>query len=127
MVNTKFEAYKLRRELTRSGRNFTFIREGVNKYGEPNGEPHELGTIMGIYHEQNSNILLTTGETTQIRSKKTPMVLCLYDDVDLLKLETGDYVMINGRKFNVTGVVDVQEWQIISDISLELVDDVTQD
>ena len=54
------------------------------------------------------------------------MILCLYDDVTSLTLQVGDFLEINGRKFKVTGVTNVQEWNIISDISLEVVDNVIQ-
>lgn len=127
MINTTFETYKLKRELARSGKTFRFTRRGLNNFGEPMGLPEELGSLRGLYHEQNSNIQITTGETTQIRTKKIPMILCLAEDAKPLDLQTGDVVEINGRVFLVTGIVDIQEWNLIFDISLELVDDVTED
>lgn len=127
MINNKFEAYKIKRELLRSGKEYTFRRKGINEFGEPVEQPEELGTFSGIYHEQNSNIQLTTGETTQTRTKKIPMILCLFDDISGLNLRTGDFVVINGRTFNLTGIVNIAEWNIVADISLELVDDVTED
>lgn len=127
MINTTFETYKLKRELARSGKTFRFTRRGLNNFGEPTGLPEELGSLRGLYHEQNSNIQITTGETTQTRTKKIPMILCLAEDAKPLDLKTGDVVEINGRVFLVTGIVDIQEWNLIFDISLELVDDVTED
>lgn len=127
MINTTFETYKLKRELARSGKTFRFTRRGLNNFGEPTGLPEELGSLRGLYHEQNSNIQITTGETTQTRTKKIPMILCLAEDAKPLDLQTGDIVEINGRVFLVTGIVDIQEWNLIFDISLELVDDVTED
>lgn len=127
MINTTFETYKLKRELARSGKTFRFTRRGLNNFGEPTGLPEELGSLRGLYHEQNSNIQVTTGETTQTRTKKIPMILCLAEDAKPLDLQTGDIVEINGRVFLVTGIVDIQEWNLIFDISLELVDDVTED
>ena len=127
MINNKFEAYKIRRELARSGKEYTFYRNGINEFGEPIEEPVEVGTFKGIYHEQNSNIQITTGETTQTRTKKIPMILCLFDDISGLNLRTGDFVIINSRTFNLTGIVNISEWNIVTDISLELVDDVTED
>lgn len=121
MLNTKFEAYKLVRELKRCGRLYTFFREGKNQYGEPNGTPAQVCCMIGLYHEQNSNIELMTGDTTQIRTKKIPMILCLCEQETLL-LKQGDYMLLHGKKFVVTGIVDVQEWGIILDISLEVVD-----
>lgn len=122
MINTRFEAYKIKRELKRSGIDYEFKRFGVNDFGEPVGEPIVVGTIRGLYHEQNSSVQVTTGDTTQVRTKKIPMILCLYEDTARLALAVGDTVIINAKTFKVTGVVNIQEWNIISDISLEVVD-----
>lgn len=70
MVNTKFEAYKVKRELKRSGILFNFYRYGLNKFGEKNLEPQEVGSLKGIYHEQNSNIQITGTDATRIRTEK---------------------------------------------------------
>lgn len=122
MINTKFEAYKLKRELKKSGINYEFKRLNTNKFGEPICEnPELIATICGLYHEQNSNIQITSGDTTQVRTKKIPMILCLYDNAALLA--PGDIVKINEKTFKVTGVVNIQEWSIIGDISLEVFDD----
>jgi len=122
MINTQFEAYKIKRELKRSGIDYEFKRFGVNDFGEPVGEPIVVGTIRGLYHEQNSSVQVTTGDTTQVRTKKIPMILCLYEDAARLALVVGDTVTINAKTFKVTGVVNIQEWNLISDISLEVVD-----
>ena len=126
MVNTKFEAYKIKRELKRSGIDYEFKRSGVNDFGEPVGEPTVVGTIRGLYHEQNSSVQVTTGDTTQVRTKKIPMILCLYEDAASLVLQVGDELKVNNKTLKVTGVVNIQEWNIIADISLEVVDNVVQ-
>ena len=126
MVNKEFEAYKIKRELKRSGIDYEFIRMGLNDFGEPDGEPVIIGKLKGIYHEQNSSIHITTGDTTQVRTKKIPMILCLYDDAASLVLQVGDLLEINKKQFKVTGITNIQEWSIISDISLEVVDNVIQ-
>lgn len=126
MINTQFEAYKIKRELKRSGIDYEFKRFGVNDFGEPVGEPTVVGTIRGLYHEQNSSVQVTTGDTTQVRTKKIPMILCLYEDAASLVLQVGDELKINNKTLKVTGVVNIQEWNIIADISLEVVDNVVQ-
>lgn len=126
MINTRFEAYKLKRELKRSGIDYEFKRKGMNEFGEPTDELVPIGVIRGLYHEQNSNIEITTGDTTRVRTKKIPMILCLFDDATSLALKIDDFLFINKKKFKVTGIVNIQEWSIISDISLEVVDDGTQ-
>lgn len=121
MINTKFEAYKVRRELKRSGNLYTFERAGINDFGEPLKQQAAVATICGLYHEQSSNIGIVTGETVQIRTQKIPMILCANDaNVELLK--AGDKVYIGKKLMRVTGIVDVQEWGIIADISLEVAD-----
>ena len=124
MINTKFEAYKIKRELKRNGIEYEFKRADKNDFGEPGGELMSIGKLKGIYHEQNSNVQITTGDTTQVRTKKIPMILCLYKDAASLVLRVGDTIKINEKTFKVTGIVNIQEWNIIADISLEVIDDV---
>lgn len=123
MVNKDFEAYKLKRELKRSGIDYKFRRKGTNEFGEPSDELTLLGVIRGLYHEENSNIQITAGDTTRVRTKKIPMILCLYEDIASLGLRVDDQLVINGKTFKVTGIVNVQEWNLIGDISLEVFDD----
>ena len=120
MVNTKFEAYKLRRELKRVGKEYEFKRAELNDFKEPTKDSVVAGKLTGLYHEQNSNVSITTGDTTQTRTKKVPMILCLYEDATFLKI--GDFVKINSKTFKVTGVTNIQEWNIIADVSLEVID-----
>ena len=122
MINTKFEVYKIKRELKRSGIDYEFRRMEKNNFGEPTDELKAVGKLKGLYHEQNGSVQVTTGDTTQTRTKKVPMILCLYEDAASLVLRVGDIVKINAKTFKVTGVVNIQEWNLISDISLEVVD-----
>ena len=122
MINTKFEVYKIQRELNRSGIVVDFLRQETNKFKEPIGEPKKVGSILCIYHEQNGCIKISTGDTTQVRTKKVPMLLCLHSDVSQVNVQVGDQVKLNGKTFNVTGVINIQEWNLVADISLEVVD-----
>lgn len=126
MLNTKFEAYKLRRELKRIGREYEFKRAVLDDFGEPTGDEVNVCELTGIYHEQNGyiktsiNSAAQTGGMTQVRTKKIPMILCLYEDATLIKM--GDIIKFNSKTYVVNGVVNIQEWNIISDISLEVID-----
>ena len=120
MVNTKFEAYKIRRELKRIGKEYEFKRAKLNNFKEPTKDSVVAGRLTGLYHEQNSNVSISTGDTTQSRTKKIPMILCLHEDATFLKID--DFVKINSKTFKVTGVTNIQEWNIIADISLEVID-----
>ena len=122
MMNTRFEAYKIKRELKRSGIEYEFKRFKKNGFGELTDEFEGIGKLRGLYHEQSGGVQITTTDNAQIRTKKTSMILCLYEDTILLDLQVGDFTKINNRTFKVTGVINVQEWNIVSDISLEVVD-----
>ena len=127
MINKQFEAYKIKREIRRSGETYTFMRPSLNEFNEPSGDETEVGSLRGLYHEQNSNVQLTTGDTTQIRTKKLPMILCIYDDAKTLNLQLGDKLYLNDRILKVVSLVNIQEWNIIGDLSLEEVaNDVVQ-
>lgn len=123
MVNTQFEAYKIRRELKRIGMLYEFKRAKLNAFKEPTKDEELVGKLRGLYHEQNGSVSISTGDTTQIRTKKIPMILCLFEDADYLKIKAGDIVKINSKTMKVTGIVNIQEWNIIADISLEVIDD----
>lgn len=125
MINTRFEAYKIKRELKRSGIDYEFKRHGKNEFGEPNDEIVSVGKIKGIYHEQNTSVQstqLSSSGVVQVRSKRKPMILCLYDDVTNLELKIGDILELNDKTLKVVAVSNIQQWGIISDISLEVVD-----
>ncbi len=124
MLNTKFEAYKVRRELKRVGKEYGFERAKLNRFKEPTKDMEPAGKLKGLYHEQNSSVSISTGDTTQTRTKKVPMILCLYEDATFLKI--GDIVKINSKTLKVTGVINVQEWNIVADVSLEVIDDGVQ-
>ena len=127
MINKKFEAYKIKREIKRSGNEYEIYRHVKNEFGEPVSDEQYVGKISAIYHEENSNIQITTGDTTQVRTKKIPMLLCLYDEFVETEFEVGDFVLINGKKFKITGIVNIQEWSIIGDVSLEVFDNGNKD
>lgn len=127
MINKKFEAYKVKREIKRSGSQYNVYRQAKNEFGEPISDIQYVGAFSAIYHEENSNVQITTGDTTQVRTKKIPMLLCLYEEFINIGFELGDCVVINGKVFKITGVVNIQEWNIIGDVSLEVFDDGNKD
>ena len=55
-MNLKFERSKLKRALEKSGKEYKFLRDGTNDFGEPTGEPIEVCSVKAIYHETNSYV-----------------------------------------------------------------------
>lgn len=134
MINKKFEAYKVSREIKRSGSEFVFYRNNTNEFGEPDESvsPTEVGSLNGLYHEENTMVKssLNSGQQASAsiyRKRKEPCILCLYKDAEGLELKVGDYITLNGKRLIVNTLVNVQEWNIIGDIKLmEVVANVVQ-
>lgn len=123
MINFDFEVYKLSREIKRSGTEVEFLRPGKNNYGEKDfANLVSLSHSKGLYHEQNSYIELRTGDTTQYRPTKKPMMLFLAKDISPLRLEVEDVCRLNGKDFRVVKIQDIYEKGLIFDISLEVLD-----
>lgn len=128
MINTKFEAYKLTRELKRSGKVYTFRRYIKDEFGEPSGEPVVIGSILGLFHKYVANTsvsLINVTNDIQIRKKDTNMLLCLYEDVAKLSLEVDDIVQIGTSTMKLVKVDNIQDWDIIADMYFEEVDNGT--
>lgn len=124
-VNKSFELYKLRREIKRSGIGCTFYRPEKNDYDEidqNNLVCLSKVQIFGLYHEVNSHVELRTDTMTQWRTTKVPAFLVPWEDVQSLELRTNDIAEINGEKFIITKVGNIQEWNLIADIYLEVQD-----
>lgn len=129
MVNNKFEAYKLEREIKRSGIEVTLYRYVTNEYNEPTGEQVAVGSIRGLYHETNSQVTKTVADGSVTRTKKQPALLCLAPDYVSLSPEFGDYIILSDvqpearkKTAKFVGAVDVANWGIIVDMSFEEVD-----
>lgn len=129
MVNTKFELYKFRRELRRNGKVYTFRRHKLNQFNEPTGDTEDVLTICCLYHEVSSFKTTSTGDGSTTVTEKQPMLLCAVEDVRGSGLEIGDFIEVNDsvygdkKALRFVGIVDIQNYGILADISLEVVED----
>lgn len=111
-----FQLNKVRRLIHTQGQRFTFERPALNDFGEPNGQA-ELITISGVFHETSSYVSKQKVESTTIRSKSSPMILCLWQDA--LLLQGTDVLRYNGKFYVVTEVKNIAESNVAADLSLE--------
>ena len=129
MINTKFELYKFRRELKRNGKNYTFHRHKLNQFNEPTGELEDVLTICCLYHEVSSFKTTSTADGSTTVTEKQPMLLCAVEDVKDSGLKIGDFIKVDDSVYGdekvlrFVGIVDIQNYGIIADISLEVVED----
>lgn len=109
--------HQVKNEIARSGQEYQFKRKKENKYNQIVGE-EDIAIVKGIYHETNGYISLLKADASMVQSKKIPTILTLKENA--IGIEQGDYTEIAGNKYKVTGVLDVQNYGIVVDISLEM-------
>ena len=132
MLNTRFELYKLHRELKRNGRVYRFIRYGVNEFGERDPDDEKCMSVFDLcclYHETNGYVATTVSDNTTYRSVKQPMLLCDMKELRDHVPEVGDFTVVvnnltgDGKAYLFSGVTDIGDLGLIADISLEVFDD----
>ena len=125
MNSPNFQLNKVRRHLKASGRDFTFIREGTDSFGEPNGTTESF-IIPGIYHETNSGTTTVQNNSDSATTwpKKIPSMLCLWESVQQIKLT--DLVSINSKKYKISQIRNIEEANLVADILMEEVQEIAQ-
>ena len=115
-MNKKFESAKLKRLINTNGEEYTFKRDGMNFYNEPE-TGKVIVTLKGMYHETTDRINIVATEAAQVQTKKKPYILAHLDKTK--DIAQGDYVEINGKRYTVNGVDDFNLWGVFAEISLE--------
>ena len=116
-MNIKFMEHQVKNEIARSGQEYRFKRKKENKYHQIVGE-EDVAIVKGIYHETNGYISLLKADASIVQSKKVPTILTLKENA--VGIEQGDYTEIASNKYKVTGILDIQNYGIVVDISLEM-------
>ena len=118
MKSPHFLEHKVKRILDEHGKSYTFTLSEIDQYNQPTEGSVKI-SVIGLYHEQNSFISLSNSDAASVQRKKSPMILTLLDEqVKLLK--QGDSVVINSTKYKISGILDIQNYGVIADISLEM-------
>lgn len=121
-MHAQFSKQKIRRLVKTQGVQFNFVRREKNDYGEiDDTSMPQILTLQGVYHEQSSYVSVTSSDATRTQTKKTPMILTVYDDFEASPVMLDDEMEFNGKQFRVTGVVNVNEENFAIDISLEVI------
>lgn len=108
---------KVSRMLSAQGESFKFTQMVEDIYHQ-RVEGNTLD-IVGVYHETNSFITLSSADSASVQRKKNPMILTLLDE-SVKQLNQGDKVEINNVTYTVAGVLDIQNYGVVADISLEV-------
>lgn len=113
------EQKAVEREIARNGSTYTVKRNKVDKYGEPTQEVEEVTTLRGLFHISKGFIIKNTSDGSQTKTKGQPMILALWEECETI--QNGDFVVINGNTYKITDKNNIEEYNIIVDISLEVV------
>lgn len=113
------EKKAVEREITKNGSTYTVKRNKVDKYGEPTQEVEEVTTLRGLFHISKGFIIKNTSDGSQTKTEGQPMILALWEECETI--QNGDFVVINGNTYKITDKNNIEEYNIIADISLEVV------
>lgn len=116
----KMELHKVLREIKIHGTMYTFYRDKVDQYGESTKEePEKVIDIDGLFHVSKGYITQNIQDGTKTHIKGQPMIMVAYEDVE--EIQNGDFCVINGNTYKVVEKNNIQEYNIVSDVSLEMV------
>ena len=107
------EAYTLSQAIQRHGRDFTVTRTKQNEFKEPAGE-EPVGSFRGLFHVSTRYLDISLTEAAKVSTRRQPQLMLLYTD----KIHKEDRVELNGKTYTVTGVDDVGNRQLCTELSL---------
>ena len=114
----KNELYKVQREIKMHGDTFSFYRETLDDYGESTGHETFVKMVSGLFHTSKGYISQSILDATDIHTKGQPKLLTTYEEQE--EIQNGDYFVLNNNKYKVIEKNNIQEYNIVCDISLEL-------
>ena len=116
----KMELHKVLREIQIHGTEYTFFRKKVDKFGEPTKEePEQIANVKGLFHVSKVYVTQNIQDGTRTHSKGQPMLMVAYENTR--EIQTDDFLIINENTYKVVEKNNIQEYNIVTDISLELV------
>lgn len=118
-MNVNFEVQKIKRLILRQGKSFTFIRHDFDLYGKELDTILESNIVNGVFHIKVSYVSIVASDASKVQSKSIPYVLCLYSEKSN-RVQQGDVLEFNNKKYRVTGKTNILELNYAFDISLEV-------
>lgn len=114
-----FMKNKISRLLKTSGLEYTFTVAETDEYNQPVRSDKTI-TITGVYHEPSggSNLVVLNSDAASVRQNRSPMILTLIDE-NSSNLKQGDFLLLNNCWYKISGVANIQQYDVAYDISLE--------
>lgn len=114
----QIELNKVKREIKTHGRSYEVKRTILNNYGEDTDEQQSITEVQGLFHTEKGYITKSVSDGSKTHSKGQPKLMVAYDDSVLIK--NGDMIQINENVYKVIEKNNTQEFNIVCDISMEL-------
>lgn len=115
----KMELHKVKREIWIHGSVYEFRRDELNEYEEPTGESEKVAEIKGLFHQTKGYVSRKVSDATTTQAKGQPMLMITYEDSK--DIQMNDKVDISGCVYQVTGKNNINNYDIVCDVSLEVV------
>lgn len=113
------ELHSVKREIKIHGNKYTFYRDNLDSYGENADGKNIVANVNGLFHVSKGYISKNVSDGAVTHSKGQPMLLITYEDSKDIKSD--DYVIIGENKYKVIEKNNIQQYNIVVDVSLELV------
>lgn len=117
----KQELFKTEREIKINGFVYLVCQDKIDEYNQPTGEAESIKTIKALYHTSNAYKKRSTADSTTTYSEKQPMLLTTYEEVKDLLDKKNLFIVVNNIRYNFVAFENVQDYDVIYDISLEVV------
>ena len=115
-----FQAHKVDQFIKTYGEKFTFVRQSLDEFGEPDPDREfALYQLDGVYHEEVPHLYVveTSADASTWRQKPSSMIIMRASDAELVHLQ--DLVPYHGKCFRVIEKSDVAERSFTVNLSLE--------
>lgn len=119
-MGKNFQLNKVSRFIKMHGEIFVFKRQKLNEFKEPIKDEYDEVTIVGVYHEVNSQVTEIKAESSITKSQPQPRILCMPEEG--IKLQQGDTTIYRGTAYKVIEPADLLKYDICRDVSLEVIE-----
>ena len=103
------------------GEEYTVYKQKTDKYGETTSDIEEIQKVSGLFHITKGYTTQTISDGTKVRAKSQPMLMICMEGSE--QIENGMFVIINDNRYNIVDKNNIQEYNMVVDLSLELVQD----
>lgn len=119
------ELHKVAVEIERHGSNYLIQRNELNEYREKTGNITDVKKIQGIFHIEKGYSTRTVFDGSETVSKGQPKLFVKTKDI--CSVIKNDFLDIDNKVYVITDVNDIEGFGIVSDLSLEVLQDGNKD